>query len=131
MSELQTYAKDGEDLFILGEGDDVFHPSLEPSKPGQLVGHTMHPTTTIGTIVAVDETDISVLWSKAPPQFYQNTFSSGSIHGFPNYVYAPHVPLVVTPSIFANATGSVMHVVKQRVNQLRHDWWNAFSSGSI
>ena len=48
MSQLKTYARDGEDLFILPDGD-------EPTEPGQFVGHTAFPASTVGTVVAIDE----------------------------------------------------------------------------
>ena len=116
MSQLKTYARNGEDLFVLPDGD-------EPTEPGQFVGHTAFPSSTCGTVVAIDETDVCVLWSREP---YVVDVGQAFMTG--GYVFAPYVPLQVSPTIFdptAFVTGSIARYSKRAINH------NFFVTGSI
>lgn len=94
MAQLRTY--DREELSVIGSeyGEDV------PTEPGQLVSHVDFRDSTFGTIVAIDDHHAEVLWSRGPfiVDVGQTLHSGG-------YLFAPYVPLQVTPT-FLNVSGS-------------------------
>lgn len=75
----------------------TLHPRDEaaadrPLEPGDVVFHS-YDKNSYGTIVAIAEGLATVLWSREPNLTFPSIMSNG-------YVFAPYVPLVVTPTIF-------------------------------
>lgn len=94
MSQLQTYHHPEDHRILSLEGARL----AVNMTPGELVRHG-HFDGTCGMLVANGDDFVTVLWSKAPIVVDVGTYSTGSL------MYAPYVPLQVTPSIFAS-TGS-------------------------
>ena len=83
MSQLRNHPKD--DLYVQPYG-------MPPIEPGQLVGYRTRPGTTFGIVVSIDATNACVLWSREPRVVADTYLESG-------YVFAPYVPLIVTPTL--------------------------------
>lgn len=113
MSQLKTHDIDDLNVVSRTNPNDPY-----PREPGQFVRHVDFDYT-FGTVVAIDDTQASVLWSKPPIVVDVGTYSTGSTFVQSGYVFAPYVPLVVTPTIFdptAFATGSIARYSKKRIN---------------
>lgn len=70
----------------------------------------------MGMIVAMTDEEVSVLWSKLP----RAPYNSGS-YIESGYVYAPHIPMQVTPTVFkpedfAPRKGIMTRYAKSQVN---------------
>ena len=128
VSQLQTY--DVEELSVI----NLAFPQDVPTCPGQEVCHVDLKESSYGVIIAIDDHHASVLWSREPT--WPNDLSAFATGSYvrSGYVFAPYVPLIVTPTIFAmtgsqmpvtSVTGSIQRYAKKLVNH------KFFSSGSI
>lgn len=117
MSQLKTY--DIEELRLA-----ELPPSISrPAHPGDVVCHVDFRDSTFGTVVAIDEDQAAVLWSRGPM-----IVDVGQAFVTGGYVFAPYVPLQATPTIFdptAFTTGSIARYSKRPVNR------GFFVTGSI
>lgn len=93
MSQLQTYDR----LSVIHSDSPTNNGSNRPLMPGDFVRLVSGPEC-FGTLIHVDDWKATVLWSRCPMVVDVGTYSTGAI-------FAPYVPLQVTPTIFAG-TGS-------------------------
>lgn len=116
MSTLKTH--DLEDIVAVTPGGD--------ESPGNFVRH-VEDKNSLGTVVAHDprpqgfskQAQVTVLWSKEPPNHWPEPLFSGSITGFNQngYVFVPYVPKKVTPAIFSTGSISPIRYGSKPVNQ--------------
>lgn len=97
MSELQTYDR----LSVIHSDSPTSNGSDRPLKPGDFV-RLVACDDCFGTLIHVDDWKATVLWSRHPLVIDVGTYSTGTL-------FAPYVPLQVTPTIFAN-TGSFIGI---------------------
>ena len=63
MSQLETYPRANGRIFVLPYKENEL---VEPTEPGQFVGHVASPRDSFGTVVAINVDSVCVLWSKLP-----------------------------------------------------------------
>ena len=115
-----------EDLHVIGR---TWDDNDQPSEPGQLVC-CVFDSSAYGTIIAIDDKEASVLWSRESKagDFPYMTGSSG-------FVFAPYVPMQRTPSIFSSGSympaTSVTGSISYSKSMVNPSFYGSVSVGSM
>lgn len=121
MSQLKTYHYPEDHRILSLEGSQL----AVHLAPGAWVRHG-HFDGTMGVLIANGDDFVTVLWSRPP-----TVIDVGQAYMTGGYVFAPYVPLQVTPTLFAPSgshtwsTGSVARYSKQLINR------SFFVTGSV